>query len=93
VLSANAHGWTLDEAGDRDPAGARLGAMLQVLVAREPSREVPLIRAWWPRSFPVPPQLELTNRSDAPDVLMMRSLGTLAVPGAADVFYWRGDFF
>ena len=31
VLSENANGWTLEEAGDRDPAGARLGAMLQVL--------------------------------------------------------------
>ena len=37
ILSENANGWTLEEAGDRDPAGARLGAMLQVLVAREPS--------------------------------------------------------
>ena len=34
----NANGWTLEEAGDRDPAGARLGAMLQVLVAREPAQ-------------------------------------------------------
>ena len=36
VLSQNQFGWTLEEAGDRDPAGARLGAILQVLVAREP---------------------------------------------------------
>src|SRR5262249_42599850 len=53
VLSVNAHGWTLEEAGDRDPAGARLGAMLQVLVAREPSQRLPIIRTWWPRAFPV----------------------------------------
>jgi len=52
VLSVSRGGWTLEEAGDRDPAGARLGAMLQVLAAREPSRQLPLIRAWWPRSFP-----------------------------------------
>ena len=32
VLSQNQYGWTLEEAGDRDPAGARLGAMLQVLL-------------------------------------------------------------
>jgi hypothetical protein len=38
VLTVNAGGWTLEEAGDRDPAGARLGAILQVLLAREPSR-------------------------------------------------------
>ena len=50
VLHENANGWTLEEAGDRDPSGARLGAMLQVLVAREPSAPAPLIRAWWPQS-------------------------------------------
>ena len=38
ILSVNANGWTLEEAGDRDPAGARLGAILQVLVAREPAQ-------------------------------------------------------
>jgi hypothetical protein len=94
VLSVNAHGWTLDEAGDRDPSGARLGAMLQVLVAREPTRRAPLIRAWWPRGFAVPPQLSLTDRTDARDVLMLRPLADVPLPGsAADAFYWRGDFF
>jgi hypothetical protein len=38
VLTVSPAGWTLEEAGDRDPAGARLGAILQVLLAREPSR-------------------------------------------------------
>ena len=74
VLSQNEHGWTLEEAGDRDPAGARLGAMLQVLLAREPSQRDPVIRAWWPRAFPVPPQLTLSNRSDPKDVFMVRPL-------------------
>jgi GNAT superfamily N-acetyltransferase len=94
VLSENANGWTLEEAGDRDPAGARLGAILQVLLAREPARGTPLIRAWWPRSFPVPPQLELTDRSDARDLFMVRPLADVTVPtGADDVFYWRSDCF
>ena len=74
VLSQNQHGWTLEEAGDRDPAGARLGGMLQVLAAREPSRPSPLIRAWWPRSFPVPPQVSLSRRTDSKDIFMIRSL-------------------
>ena len=30
--------WTIEDAGDRDPTGARLGAMLQVMLAREPSK-------------------------------------------------------
>lgn len=94
VLSQNANGWTLEEAGDRDPAGARLGAMLQVLLAREPSHRPPLIRAWWPRAFPVPPQLALTDRGDARDLFMLRPLADVEPPVTADdVFYWRADYF
>lgn len=94
ILSENTHGWTLEEAGDRDPAGARLGAMLQVLIAREPALRVPLIRAWWPRALAVPPQLELTDRGEARDMLMVRPLADVAAPAAADdVFYWRSDYF
>ena len=94
ILSENANGWTLEEGGDRDPAGARLGAMLQVLLAREPTHRPPLIRAWWPRSMPVPPQIELTDRGDARDLFMVRPLADVAMPQTADdVFYWRNDYF
>ena len=94
LFSQNANGWTLEEAGDRDPAGARLGAMLQVLLAREPSRPAPLIRTWWPRMFPVPPQLQLTDRADAGDVLMLRALASVDLPRSADdLFFWRSDYF
>ena len=94
VLAVNQFGWTLEEAGDRDPAGARLGAMLQVLVAREPGQRPPIIRAWWPRSMPVPPQLELTDRTDATDLFMVRPLTDAAMPAKPeDVFYWRSDYF
>lgn len=94
VLTVTAGGWTLDEAGDRDPAGARLGALLQVLIAREPSRRPPLIRAWWPRTFAVPPQVALSDRRPARDVMMMRALSDVTLPTeAGDAFYWRSDFF
>jgi GNAT superfamily N-acetyltransferase len=94
ILSENANGWTLEEAGDRDPAGARLGAILQVLVAREPAHRTPLIRAWWPRLMAVPPQLELTDRGDSRDLFMVRPLADVAMPATADdVFYWRSDYF
>jgi GNAT superfamily N-acetyltransferase len=93
-LSVNANGWTLEEAGDRDPAAARLGGILQVLLEREPARPTPLIRAWWPRLLPVPPQLELTDRTEARDLLMLRPLADVAIPARADeVFYWRSDYF
>lgn len=94
VLLENANGWTLEEAGDRDPAGARLGAIFQVLVAREPSMPAPLIRTWWPSSFVVPPQLELTDPSPARDVFMVRALADVTLPEKAeDVFYWHSDHF
>jgi GNAT superfamily N-acetyltransferase len=94
LLNENATGWTLEEAGDRDPAGARVGAMLQVLLAREPSHRTPLIRAWWPRAFPSPPQIRLTYRSAPHDLFMMRPLADLPMPKTADeVFYWRADHF
>jgi GNAT superfamily N-acetyltransferase len=94
ILSENANGWTLEEAGDRDPAGARLGGMLQVLLAREPAHRTPLIRAWWPRAMPVPPQLQLTDLAAARDIFMIRPLADVPMPVTADdVFYWRSDFF
>jgi GNAT superfamily N-acetyltransferase len=94
MLSENANGWTLEEAGDRDPAAARIGAMLQVLMAREPADRTPLIRAWWPRSMPVPPQLELTDRGPSRDIFMVRPLANVVMPETADdIFYWRSDYF
>lgn len=94
VLNENANGWTLEEAGDRDPAGARLGAIFQVLLAREPSHNPPLIRTWWPRVFAVPPQIQLTDRSAPKDLLMLRPLADIAMPKTADdVFFWHADHF
>ena len=94
LLSQNSNGWTLEEAGDRDPAGARLGAMLQVLLAREPAHRTPIIRAWWPRSFPVPPQLEIHDRAESRDLFMVRPLADVRMPAVQDdVFYWRSDYF
>ena len=94
VLSVNGNGWTLEDAGDRDPAGARLGAMLQVLLAREPSHQAPLIRAWWPRACAIPPQIQLTDRSAPKDLFMVRPLSDVAMPKTVDdVFYWHLDHF
>jgi hypothetical protein len=95
VLSQNQYGWTLEEAGDRDPAGARLGAMFEVLLAREPSLRDPVVRAWWPRGFPTPPQLTLSNRTDPKDIFMVRPLagGIEVPPGPEGVFWWRSDYF
>jgi len=94
VLTVSPAGWTLEEAGDRDPAGARLGAILQVLLAREPSRPAPLIRAWWPPAMPVPPQVRLVNHVPARDIFMLRAIADIRIPSRLeDVFYWRSDYF
>jgi hypothetical protein len=64
------------------------------LLAREPHRPAPIIRAWWPRGLVVPPQLELRDRADAHDVFMVRALADVPMPRTADdVFFWRSDFF
>jgi predicted N-acetyltransferase YhbS len=88
--------WMIDEAGDRDPSGARLGAMLQVMLARQPGEELPEIRAWWPHTL-LPPQLTVTTSTPSEGVLMIRPLRdrTLPLPplAAEEVVYWHSDYF
>ena len=44
--------------------------------------------------FAIPPQLQLSDRSDPKDLLMFRSLSDVNVPTRADeIFYWRSDQF
>jgi hypothetical protein len=86
--------WTIEECGDRDPSGARVGAILQALIAREPVERRPTIRAWLPRGF-VPPQVTIVSAKPSTEVLMVRSLGSLVKPRLSgdDVLYWRSDIF
>jgi predicted N-acetyltransferase YhbS len=88
--------WSLEACGDRDPAGARIGAILQTLVARAPADKPPLIRAWWPHDL-VPPQLDITPHGSAHITMMARPLAPgLSLPdtsAGARVCYWHGDAF
>jgi len=87
--------WTIEECGDRDPSGPRVGAILQALIAREPVECRPTIRAWLPRGF-VPPQVTIESAQPSTDVMMLRSLGKTELhPRIAgdDVLYWRSDIF
>ena len=96
AVYANGNTWTVDSCGDRDPAGARLGAILQVLVAREPAEHRASITAWLPSSLR-PPQLAIVEQSPSRDLMMVKALSR----GAADVssllpsevLFWRGDAF
>jgi predicted N-acetyltransferase YhbS len=83
------------ECGDRDPSGARVGAMLQAMVARDPRKPIRL-RAWLPAHFR-PPQLEVAAHEILPVTMMMRPVGHEVWPtpplGAGDIAWWHGDAF
>jgi hypothetical protein len=88
--------WMIEEAGDRDPSGARLGAMLQVMLARHPGERVPEIKGWWPATL-VPPQVSIAAASPTQSVLMIRPLRDRILPlpplAADEVVYWHSDYF
>jgi len=95
VLSVRGSEWMLEEAGDRDPAGARVGAILQALLARHPFERRPTIRGRLPIGF-LPPQISIAETRPTPDVMMIRPLGGIRITpplGEADVLYWQSDVF
>jgi GNAT superfamily N-acetyltransferase len=84
----------LEACGDRDPSGARVGAILQVLRARTPAESWPPLLSWLPSGW-LPPQLTIDARQPAADILMMRPLGKNSLPPltAADVTWPHADAF
>jgi GNAT superfamily N-acetyltransferase len=95
LLTASPTGATLEACGDRDPTGARVGAMLQVLRARNPRERMPDIAAWLPPGFR-PPQLMIVKQRPASELMMIKSLREdLRVNDlrAEDIVYWHGDAF
>ena len=96
VSTAQDGRWMIEEAGDRDPSGARLGAMLQVMLARHPSERLPEIKCWWPQGL-VPPQVKVVAASPTQEVLMIRPLRDRILPlpplAAPAVVYWHADYF
>ena len=93
VISRGPSGVVLEECGDRDPTGARVGSMLQVINAREPSIRQQPMRTWLPPSLR-PPQLVVIGEAPAPEIMMMRSLAA-NTPSTIDgtVTYWQTDVF
>jgi GNAT superfamily N-acetyltransferase len=88
--------WFIEDAGDRDPSGARLGAMLQTMIARTPHLPPPEIRAWLPPGF-TPPQVTRVETNPTAGVLMIRPLNDRSLPlpplDASQVVYCRLDYF
>ncbi len=95
VLRVAGQTWTIEECGDRDPSGARVGAILQALIAREPAERRPAIRGWLPAGF-VPPQITVATAVPSPAVMRLRWLRATPVQPpltCGDVLYWRSDLF
>jgi predicted N-acetyltransferase YhbS len=88
--------WFIEELGDRDPTGARVGAMLQAMIARTPHLDPPDIRAWLPHDF-APPQVAHIETAPIAEVLMIRPLRDRSLPlpplDAGDLVVWRADYF
>lgn len=95
ILTVTSDDVILEMCGDRDPAGARLGALLQVLRARTPT-EAPLgISCFLPPGW-LPPQVEIESSAEVREVMMVKPLkeGVLTTPlRERDVLYWHGDLF
>jgi hypothetical protein len=96
VMTTGRRGWTIEECGDRDPLGSRVGALLQALVAREPALGLPPIYGWLPGDW-LPPQLSIVSRAAADQIMMLRPLSAAAQferpLGPAHVLYWHADAF
>jgi predicted N-acetyltransferase YhbS len=92
-LTRGPRGVTLEECGDYDPAGSRVGSMLQVLAGRAPAEPAAPIRAWLPLSLR-PPQVRLLETFDAPEIMMIRPVGDTPMPEIlGEVVYWQSDVF
>jgi predicted N-acetyltransferase YhbS len=96
VIVARGDEWILEECGDRDPGGARVGAILQALIAREPSERRRVIRGWLPPGF-LPPQVTIAERRPSSEVMMVRPVSrageAILTLSAGDILYWHGDLF
>jgi len=93
ILSVIGNRWILEECGDRDPSGARVGALLQALIAREPAERRPTIHAWLPAGF-LPPQVTVVAAISSARCIRVRMLGSNArIPplSSHDILFWRND--
>ncbi|MBA3641225.1 MAG: hypothetical protein H0W53_18535, partial [Acidobacteria bacterium] len=95
ILTVTPDDVILEMCGDRDPGGARLGALLQVLRARTPAESAMGITCFLPPHW-LPPQIEIESSEAVREVMMVKPLkeGVLTAPlRDSDVLYWHGDLF
>ena len=96
VISVTGSTWTIEECGDRDVTGARVGALLQVLIARAPAERRPTIVAWLPDAL-VPPQVTVIGVEPSAEVMMVKPLTAAGAAATSltesEILYWRSDAF
>lgn len=95
ILTVTSEDVILEMCGDRDPAGARVGALLQVLRARTPTQAAISPSCFLPHGW-LPPQVEIDGSGLVRDVMMVRPLagGPIAPPlQDREVLFWHGDLF
>ncbi len=91
VISRGPDGVVLEECGDRDPTGARVGAMLETLAERDPSQQDRTMRTVLPGGFR-PPQLQVIGSEASREIMMVRALSSVA-PDYSRPVYWQTDVF
>lgn len=83
------------ECGDRDPSGARVSAMLQSILARDPG-SIAHLRAWLPPNS-LPPQVAVIAHEIPPLAMMIRPLGRRVWPAPPlaerEILWWHADAF
>jgi GNAT superfamily N-acetyltransferase len=94
VLSRGPSGLVLEDCGDRDPTGGRIGAVLQVLAARQPADSAMRLRGWLPRSVR-PPQIRVSQEAPAGDIMMVRGFdeASPALHATGEIVYCNLDVF
>jgi hypothetical protein len=93
-ITRGPRGAVLEECGDYDPSGARIGAMLQVLAARNPSDPALHLIGWLPPSIR-PAQIAVTEGVAPAEIMMIRPLRDVAssFEDLTPAVYWQTDVF
>ena len=95
ILTVTSEDVVLEMCGDRDPTGARVGALLQVLAARDPANPPSVMSGFLPPGW-LPPQLDIEGGTPVKEVMMVKPLreDVLTRPlTSEEVLYWHGDLF
>jgi len=93
IVSRGPEGTVLEECGDRDPRGSRIGALLEALMERDPSNPDRTLQAWLPPGLH-PPQLPFSNPSPAREVMMLAQISPSPHPRVSpSARYWSTDVF